>query len=108
MPCWSLTAELLVLDEFPCGGRTNAPPLLELLLPSYRSLIGRSDVLPELLLVADSAEMRVSRSACRVLLGFVFRMATLMGRYALPAGKSQLLACCWPCRVWWTQLAATL
>ena len=42
------------------------------------------------------------------LLGFGFRMATLMGRCALPAGMGQLLACCWLCRVWWAQLAATL
>ena len=59
--------------------------------------------------MAGRAGLWVSRWPCLplALLGFVFRMATLMGRYALPAGKGQLLACCWLCRVW-AQLAATL
>ena len=35
-------------------------------------------------------------------------MAAPMGRYALLAGVGQLLACCWPCRVWWAQLVRCL
>ena len=30
-----------------------------------------------------------------------------LGRYASTAVAGQLLACRWPCRVWWAQLAAT-
>ena len=46
------------------------------------------------LLMADSAGLRVSRWPCRVLF-----LASCSVWHALPAGKSQLLACCWPCRV---------
>ena len=36
-----------------------------------------------------------------------FRVAAPLGRYASTAVEGQLLACRWPCRVWWAQLAAT-
>ena len=40
-------------------------------------------------------------------LGCVSRVAAPLGRYASTAVEGQLLACRWPGRVWWAQLAAT-
>ena len=78
------------------------------LSPPCRSLTGRWRALPTCSWLTVRACGSCWPCLPWALLGFVFRMAAPMGRYALLAGVGQLLACCWPCRVWWAQLAATL
>ena len=78
------------------------------LSPPCRSLTGRWRALPTCSWLTVRACGSCWPCLPWALLGFVFRMAALMGRYASLAGVGQLRACCWPCRVWWAQLAATL
>ena len=78
------------------------------LSPPCRSLTGRWRALPTCSWLTVRACGSCWPCLSWALFGFVFRMAAPMGRYALLAGVGQLLACCWPCRVWWAQLAATL